>query len=127
MAAETVGRHKAGVREDVGKTNEEKVMVKEQFTQAPWRIVEGSSEISILGEGKKESDYYHLVCAIDKSLDKFRANANLIGRAPIMYEFLGYIQDYLQKLVFDDIDKQFINEIWIDAIRMEMRNARGGE
>ena len=68
-----------------------------------------------------------MVCAIDKSLDNFRANANLIGRAPIMYELLGYIQEYLQKLVFDDIDKQFINEIWIDAIRMEMRNARGGE
>lgn len=51
----------------------------------------------------------------------------LEDEAENMLELLGLLKGYLQKLVFDDIDKQFINEIWIDAIRMEMRNARGGE
>lgn len=91
----------------------------EKFTKGPWRIEEFRDFTSIMA-GDSE------ICYMDDDLNRYE-NARLIAAAPEMYELLGRIQDYLQTLVFDDIDQQFINEIWIDEIRMEMNKARGEE
>lgn len=44
-----------------------------------------------------------------------------------MLELLANLKDYLQKLVFDDIGLQTINEIWIETIEAEIEKARGEE
>ena len=46
-------------------------------------------------------------------------------KAQNMLELLANIKDYLQKLVFDDIGLQTINEIWIETIEAEIEKARG--
>ena len=60
-----------------------------------------------------------MVCAIDKSLDKFRANDNLIGQSPEMYELLGLLQGYLQKLVFDDIGWRVIMSVGLKQLKLK--------
>ena len=60
-----------------------------------------------------------MVCAIDKSLDKFRANDNLIGQSPEMYELLGLLKGYLQKLVFDDIGWQVIMSVGLKQLKLK--------
>lgn len=100
-------------------------MSEEKFTPPPWSVPDkGELRGAVVAKDGK------MVCdpsGAGRHEDEAEANARLIAAAPEMYELLGCIQDYLQTLVFDDIDQQFINEIWIDEIRMEMKKARGEE
>ena len=51
----------------------------------------------------------------------------LEDKAQNMLELLANLKDYLQKLVFDDIGFQTINEIWIETIEAKIEKARGEE
>lgn len=62
-----------------------------------------------------------------KNVRKTVRKERLEDEAQNMLELLANLKDYLQKLVFDDIGLQTINEIWIETIEAETGKARGEE
>ena len=62
-----------------------------------------------------------------KNVRKTVRKERLEDEAQNMLELLANLKDYLQKLVFDDIGLQTINEIWIETIEAETEKARGEE
>lgn len=97
MAAETVGRHKARVRADAGKTNEEKVMGKEQFTKAPWNYY--IKEATDADGSTKKKCYIEVQGTALAQFANFgdvmnEANCILAAAAPDMYEILDYLDYY---------------------------------
>lgn len=62
-----------------------------------------------------------------KNVRKTVRKERLEDEAQNMLELLANLKDYLQKLVFDDIGLQTINEIWIETIEAEIEKARGEE
>ena len=62
-----------------------------------------------------------------KNVRKTVRKERLEDEAQNMLELLANLKDYLQKLVFDDIGLQTINEIWIETIEAEIEKTRGEE
>ena len=62
-----------------------------------------------------------------KNVRKTVRKERLEDEAQNMLELLANLKDYLQKLVFDDVGLQTINEIWIETIEAEIEKARGEE
>ena len=62
-----------------------------------------------------------------KNVRKTVRKERLEDEAQNMLELLANLKDYLQKLVFDDIGLQTINETWIETIEAEIERARGEE
>lgn len=62
-----------------------------------------------------------------KNVRKTVRKERLEDEAQNMLDLLANLKDYLQKLVFDDIGLQTINEIWIETIEAEIEKARGEE
>ena len=62
-----------------------------------------------------------------KNVRKTVRKERLEDEAQNMLELLANLKDYLQKLVFDDIGLQTINEIWIETVEAEIEKARGEE
>ena len=62
-----------------------------------------------------------------KNVRKTVRKERLEAEAENMLELLGLLKGYLQKLVFDDIGWQVINECWIETVEAEIERARGEE
>jgi hypothetical protein len=62
-----------------------------------------------------------------KNVRKTVRKERLEDEAQNMLELLANLKDYLQKLLFDDIGLQTINEIWIETVEAEIEKARGEE
>lgn len=62
-----------------------------------------------------------------KNVRKTVRKERLAAEAENMLELLGLLKGYLQKLIFDDIYWQVINEIWIETVEAEIEKARGEE
>ena len=121
MAAETVGRHKARVRADAGKTNEEKVMGKEQFTKAPWNYY--IKEATDADGSTKKKCYIEVQGTALAQFANFgdvmnEANCILAAAAPDMYEILDYLDYYFALFDEPEIARK------IDKV---MKKARGEE
>lgn len=57
-----------------------------------------------------------------KNVRKTVRKERLEDEAQNMRELLANLKDYLKKLVFDDIDLQTINEIWIETIEEKIKS-----